>query len=99
MRLTADQPSNSNAQTVTDMFELGWFGQGADFWHWIETEAALPYVMACAAMRHAPHPGELFDAFADDPVMSAIADPDHLVALAVLTDAQYGDGSAIDSIR
>lgn len=90
-RLTADQPPHSNAQTINDMFELGWFGQGPAFWRWIETEAAHPYIKACAAMRRAPQPNELFDVFANDPEMSAVEDPEHLAALAAMIEAEHGD--------
>jgi len=98
-RLTANQPSCSNAQTVNDMFEVGWFGQGPAFWRWIETEAAHPYIRACAAMRRAPHLNELFDALAHDSEMSAIEDPDHLAKLAVSIEADYGAGSTMDTAR
>jgi len=89
-RFTPEPTSTYNAQTITDMFDLGWFGQGPAFWRWVETEAAQPYIAACAAMRRAPQPGELFDAFLDDPDMSAIEDPDFLAALAASIEATFG---------
>jgi hypothetical protein len=95
-RTTPVQPSSPNAQTIIDMFELGWFGQGPPFWRWIETEAAQPYIRACAAMRRAPQPGDFFDALVDDPEMSAIEDPTHLAALAASIEAEYGNISMMD---
>jgi hypothetical protein len=74
-RMTPVHRSSHEAQTVIDMFDLGWFGQGPAFWRWIETEAAQPYIRACAGMRRAPQPSEFFDAFADDPDLNAIDDP------------------------
>jgi hypothetical protein len=94
-RLTTEQPGFAHAQTVNDMFELGWFGQGPAFWRWIETDAAHPYIKACAAMRRAPQPDEPFDVFADDPDMRAIEDPDHLAALAVSIEDEYGSSRSL----
>lgn len=96
-RPTSDQPQTSNAQTVNDMFELGWFGRGPAFWRWIETEAAHPYIKACAAMRRAPQPGEFFDAFADDPAMHVIEDSGLLEMLAASIEAEYGNATTMDA--
>ncbi|WP_254602527.1 hypothetical protein [Sphingomonas bacterium] len=86
--------NRSDAQTVTDMFAVGWFDQGAAFWRWVETPAAKPYIAACAAMRRAPEPGELFDAYGrDDDAMSVIDDVDALAQLAARIEAEHGDGS------
>lgn len=95
--MSLSSPSSDNAQTVIDMFELGWFGQGPAFWRWIETDAARPYIAACAALRRAPQPGELVDAFSESAATKAIDDPANLTALAAAIEAEYGDHNAMDS--
>lgn len=93
-RFTPEPTSTYNPQTVIDMFNLGWFGQGPAFWRWVETDAALPYIAACAAMRHAPEPGELADVLTSDPATEAIEDPDFLAALAASIEATFGRSDA-----
>ena len=95
--MSLSSPSSDNAQTVIDMFELGWFGHGPAFWRWIETDAARPYITACAALRRAPQPGELVDGFAESAATKAIDDPAHLTALAAAIEAEYGDHNAMNS--
>ncbi|MBB3588933.1 hypothetical protein [Sphingomonas sp. BK481] len=89
-RFTPEPTSIYNPQTVTDMFHSGWFGQGPAFWRWVETDAAQPYIAACAAMRRAPTPGELADVMTPDPTTQAIEDPDFLAALAASIEATFG---------
>lgn len=100
--MSPPSPSPPNAQTVIDMFELGWFGQGTAFWRWIETDAARPHISACAALRRAPprpapQPGDLFDAFADNAETHAIDDPARLTALVATIEVEYGDPDPMDS--
>jgi hypothetical protein len=53
-------PLPANAQTIADMLDMGCFGHGPAFWRWIETQAAQPYIAACAAQRTPPVAGEFF---------------------------------------
>lgn len=74
------------AQTRLDMFETGWFGQGPAFWRWIETDAARPYIAACASLRSPPIAGEFFAIDFDAP---DILDGEHLSALAAQIERDY----------
>lgn len=69
-----------DAQTRLDMFESGWFGQGPAFWCWIETEAAGPYIAACASLRSPPIAGEFFAIDFDVPDILNPATLDQLAA-------------------
>ena len=81
-----------DAHTVSDMVQLGWFGRGRAFWRWVETPGAAPYIAACAAMRRAPEPGELFDAIGlGNDAMSILDDMDALAQLAARIEDGYGD--------
>lgn len=72
--MTADP----DTQTRLDMFESGWFGQGPAFWRWIDTDAAMPYVLAMAELRRPPAPGEVF---AIDVTSPDILTPENLARL------------------
>lgn len=76
-----------DGRTRLDMFELGWFGQGAAFWRWIETPEAVPYIRACAAMRAPPSAGELALAPFDG---DELLDPDALDELAARIEREHG---------
>lgn len=76
-----------DTRTRLDMFESGWFGQGAAFWRWIETPEAAPYVRAMAAMRAPIAPGELALAPIEG---EELLDPDALDELAARIEREFG---------
>lgn len=94
-RFTPTEDKAADFQTIMDMYELGWFGQGAAFWRWAETPAAKPYIAVCSEMRRAPEPGELFDAFGPvDDATRVVDDPDLLAQLASWIEDTYGEPPA-----
>ncbi|GEM73126.1 MULTISPECIES: hypothetical protein [Sphingomonas] len=80
-------PLPANGQTIADMLNMGCFGNGPAFWRWIETQAAQPYIAACAALRAPPVAGEFFAIDFDAP---DILDADALERLRHKIEAEHG---------